>query len=311
MVVVTTQPNVNSWRQEFEEQAIVYDLTTFLDKKYWIAFINHIIAQYNINIIFNTNSFVGYSMIPYLKAKYPEIPIMDYVHMEEWYNRAGGYSRDSSAVASCIDKTLVCNKNSEKVLVDYFKRKPEEVETVYIGVDEKKFDPTKYDKEKILKEFKIERANDTFIISYICRISEQKRPMLLMEVLKKLKEKRNDFICILAGDGPMLDKVKEKIKKYNLQNNVKLLGNVKETEKVYKISDLTINCSIKEGLALTSYESLSMGVPVVTANVGGQAELVNDEVGVVVPCLQKETEIRNLNIKRKKYCHMSKQLKKY
>lgn len=295
IIIVTTQPSTNPWRQEFDNQAIVYDLTTFLDKKYWIAFIKHLIVQYNIHIIFNTNSFIGYAMIPYLKAKYPEIPIMDYVHMEEWYNRAGGYSRDSSAVSSCIDKTLVCNKNSEKILVNYFKRNPNEVETVYIGVDENKFNPEKYSKEEILRDFKIENPDKKYIISYICRISEQKRPLLLMEILKELKEKRKDFICVIAGDGPMLDKVKKMIRKYDLQDFIILLGNIKETEKVYKISDMTINCSIKEGLALTAYESLSMGVPVVTADVGGQAELVNADVGKVVPCLQQEKEIRNFN----------------
>ena len=299
IIIITTEPNTNEWRQEFEEQSIVYDLTTFLDKKYWLAFINNLINQYKIDIIFNTNSVVGYSMIPYLKSKHPEIPIMDYVHMEEWYNRCGGYSRDSSLVSSCLDKTLVCNKNSEKILVNYFGRKQNEVETVYIGVDEQVFDPQKYEKEKILKKLKIENKKNKYIVSFICRISEQKRPMLLVEILKKLKENRQDFICLIAGDGPMFEKVKYKLKIYNLLEDVVLLGNVKETEEIYKISDVTINCSIKEGLALTAYESLAMGVPVVTANVGGQAELINEEVGVVVPCMQKETEIKNFKYKEK------------
>lgn len=123
--------------------------------------------------------------------------------------------------------------------------------------------------------------------------------MLLVEILKKLKENRQDFICLIAGDGPMFEKVKYKLKIYNLLEDVVLLGNVKETEEIYKISDVTINCSIKEGLALTAYESLAMGVPVVTANVGGQAELINEEVGVVVPCMQKETEIKNFKYKEK------------
>ena len=56
---------------------------------------------------------------------------------------------------------------------------------------------------------------------------------------------------------------------------------------------MTINCSIKEGLALTSYESLSMGVPVISSDVGGQAELINEQVGKIVKCLQKETDIHN------------------
>lgn len=298
IVVVTTQPSINDWRQDFEEYATaVYDLTTFLNKEYWLAFINNLIRQYRINLIFNTNSYIGYSMIPYLKSRYPEIPIVDYVHMEEWYNRCGGYSRDSSSVASCIDKTLVCNKNTENILVNHFGRNKNEVETIYIGVDENKFDPEKYNKEEILKELNINNSEHKYILSYICRIDLQKRPLLLVEILKKLKEKRKDFICVVAGSGPLLAKMRDVARRYDVYENMILVGNVKETEKIYKISDITINCSIKEGLALTAYESLSMGVPVVTSDVGGQAELVNNEVGAVVPCLQKETEIMNYEYK--------------
>ena len=74
-----------------------------------------------------------------------------------------------------------------------------------------------------------------------------------------------------------------------------MLGNIKKTERIYAISDLSINTSIKEGLALTSYESLAMGVPVVSSDVGGQKELITDDVGVIVPCLQDEKEIWNFD----------------
>lgn len=66
---------------------------------------------------------------------------------------------------------------------------------------------------------------------------------------------------------------------------------MQDTAEIYKISDITINCSIKEGLALTAYESLSMGVPVVSSNVGGQKELITPEVGEIVPLLQNEEDI--------------------
>ena len=294
--IITTEPGINNWRQEFEEYATVYDLTTFLDKKNWIMFINYLIEKNNIDIIFNTNSTFGYSIIPYLKVRYPEIAIMDYIHMEEWYNRNGGFSRDSSGVQSFIDKTYVCNENSEKILVNHFKRKPEEVKTLYIGVDEKIFDPELFDKNQILKNRKID-TKGKYVISYICRIAEQKRPYLLLKIIKKLKEQRNDFIFVIAGDGPMLKGLKEKAKNLKVYENMCFLGNVKKTEEIYAISDLTINCSIKEGLALTAYESLSMGVPVVSCDVGGQKELINDQVGVIVPCLQDEEDIFDFNYK--------------
>lgn len=288
ITIVTTEPAVNVYRQEYKESATVYDLTTFLDQKDWISFINYIINKNNINLIFNTNSELGYAMLPYLKAKYPQIPIIDYVHMEEWYNRNGGYSRDSSGVSDVIDKTLTCNENSTQILINHFGRKKEEVKTVYIGVDEKKFNPDNYNKDKLLEEFKIDKK---YVIGYICRITEQKRPFLLVEIAKKLKETRTDFIILVAGTGNLFNRLKSTVSKNGLNDYFKFIGNIQETQKFYKVCDLTLNCSIKEGLALTSYESLSMGVPVISSDVGGQKELINSETGIIVPLLQDEEDI--------------------
>lgn len=287
--IVTTEPGVNNYRQLFNDGTVIYELPAFLDMKSWPAFINYLMNKRNINFVFSTNSEFGYSTLPYIKANYPEIPIIDYVHMEEWYNRNGGYSRDSSAVESVIDKTLTCNGNTTKIFIDHFKRNPNSVETVYIGVDENKYDPEKYNCKEQRANFGLSKK---YVIGFICRISEQKRPLLLLEIIKKLKENRNDFEFLIAGDGNLLEKMKSKANSMGLKENIKFIGNVAETAPVYSASDLTINCSIKEGLALTSYESLSMGVPVISSDVGGQKELINDEVGIIVPLHQDEEDIR-------------------
>lgn len=294
VTIITTEPNINNWRQQLEENTVgFYDLTTFLDQKYWLSFINYIIEKNEIDLIFNTNSKYGYSMLPYLKAMHPQIPIIDYVHMEEWYWRNGGYSRDTSAVHEVIDKTLLCNENSRKILVNHFGVKEEETKTVYIGVDEEKFNPEGINKGEIKEKLGVNKEKK--VISFIARIEGQKRPYLLIEILNKLSKQRNDFVCVVAGNGSLLKPIKQKAKQYKIQDNIVFLGEVKNTKEIYAISDVTLNCSIKEGLALTSYESLSMGVPVVSADVGGQKELISENVGSVVQCIQKETEINNFN----------------
>lgn len=290
ITIITTEPNKNVLRQQFEENATVYDLTSFLSQKYWLSFINYIIEKNNINLIFNTNSKFGYSILPYLKSKNPNIPIIDYIHMEEWYNRNGGYSRYSSMMTSVIDKTLTCNENSKKILEEHFGRNSEEIETVYIGVDEEKFNPNKFNKNELLEKYELQNEK-RYILSYICRISEQKRPILLLEIIKKLKQKRNDFLILVVGNGNLLEKMKKKASEMGILENIRFLGNIEKTEEIYAISDATINCSVKEGLALTSYESLSMGVPVISANVGGQKELITEDVGVIVTCMQDEKAI--------------------
>lgn len=289
VIVILTEPNKNVLRQEFEKHAIVYDLTSFIDQKYWLAFVNYIIEKEDINVIFNSNSKFGYYVLPYLKARYSKLPIIDYIHMEEWYNRNGGYSRYSSMLDSIIDKTLVCNENSKNILQEHFGRREEDIKTVYVGVDEDEFDPAKYNKEKLLEKYSLDK--NKHILSYICRISEQKRPILLLEIINKLKEVRKDFKVLVVGEGNLLSKMKAKAKELNLDDYIQFLGNIEQTEEIYKISDLTINCSIKEGIALTSYESLSMGVPIVSSNVGGQAELIDENTGILITCRQNEKDI--------------------
>lgn len=300
VTIITTEPNKNVLRQYFEksednqELAKVYDLTSFLDQKYWVAFINYIIQKDNINIILNSNSKTGYSMLPYLKSKYPNIPIIDYVHMEEWYNRNGGYSRYSAMYESVIDKTLVCNENSRKILIDYFKKNKDEVETVYIGVNEKEFNPSNYDKENLKNKY-LGLEKDKKVLSYICRISEQKRPLLFLEIIAKLKEKRKDIKVFVVGDGNLLNKMKERAKKLHIYDDIIFTGNLQNTAEIYSISDVTVNCSIKEGLALTSYESLSMGVPVISSDVGGQKELIKENVGKIIESKQDERDVYSEN----------------
>lgn len=289
VIVILTEPNKNVLRQEFEKHAIVYDLTSFIDQKYWLAFVNYIIEKEDINVIFNSNSKFGYYVLPYLKARYSRLPIIDYIHMEEWYNRNGGYSRYSSMLDSIIDKTLVCNENSKNILQEHFGRREEDIKTVYVGVDEDEFDPAKYNKEKLLEKYSLDK--NKHILSYICRISEQKRPILLLAIINKLKEVRKDFKVLVVGEGNLLQKMKVKAKELNLDDYIQFLGNIEQTEEIYKISDLTINCSIKEGIALTSYESLSMGVPIVSSNVGGQAELIDENTGILITCRQNEKDI--------------------
>ena len=62
-------------------------------------------------------------------------------------------------------------------------------------------------------------------------------------------------------------------------------------EKAYRDSDVTLICSLKEGLSLPAYETCAMETPVISADVGGQRELIDDTVGRLIPLGQAETDI--------------------
>ena len=113
--------------------------------------------------------------------------------------------------------------------------------------------------------------------------------------MKRLLEQNNNLHFIIAGDGPLLKQMKTLARKFKITDSISFLGKCNNPSEIYSICDITVNCSLKEGLALTSYESLSMGVPVVSSDVGGQSELIDDTVGSIVPLMQKEEDIHFTN----------------
>lgn len=288
VTIISDLPTDYIWRQKFEEYATIFDISTFIDRRNWPTFLEYIIETRKIDLLLVSNSITGYNLIPYIKLKYPKLPIMDYIHSVELYNRYGGYGRDSNILNSLIDKTLFCCKNAEKSYSRIFKDNKKR-EVVYIGIDSDKFKPVK-NREEVLKKYNIENSIN---IGYICRIHEQKRPLLLVEIARKEIEKNNNVKFIIGGTGSLLKPLKKKVKEYGLKDYFLFLGNVEDTVEFYSMCDLTINCSIKEGLALTVYESLSMGVPIVSADVGGHKEIIDSTCGVIVPLLQKEEDIKN------------------
>ncbi|WP_343248570.1 glycosyltransferase [Diplocloster hominis] len=288
--IVTTVPSESTWRQKFEEFTDeIFELPTFLDNTNYISFIDYYIKSRNINIVFNTNSYYGYYIIPWIRMNYPSIKIIDYVHMEEWYWRNGGYARISGVFDNYIDKTFVCNNNTRETMIKYFNKDIAKIETLYIGVDTDKYNEENVQKGLIRNKFDIDC--DTRIILFPCRIHLQKRPYLMLAIAEKLY--KDNFAFVIVGDGPLLSEMQEYVKLNNLDEYIYFAGRQENMLPFYKDSDLTLICSLKEGLALTAYESLAMGTPVVSSDVGGQAELIDNEVGRIIPVYTNENDINN------------------
>jgi hypothetical protein len=79
-----------------------------------------------------------------------------------------------------------------------------------------------------------------------------------------------------------------------LEAHVNLLGVVssQRIRELMNAADILFLPSRWEGIALVIYEAMACGLPVVTANVGGQHELLTPECGVLVNLADKETLVQ-------------------
>lgn len=102
----------------------------------------------------------------------------------------------------------------------------------------------------------------------------------VIKALYKLKKAGYDnFIYELIGAGNKAY-LEGFIEKYNLKENVRILG-VKKREEVFewlKTVDVYVQPSYQEGLCRAIVEAMSMGCPVIASNAGGNAELIDKKM---------------------------------
>lgn len=106
-----------------------------------------------------------------------------------------------------------------------------------------------------------------------------------------LKEKIKDFVLVYAGDGGERTAIEKSIKKYNLKNNVLLLGSVEHNKmnKLYNAADVVVIPSIhsegmEEATSISALEAMASGVPVIASNIGGLKDIIkNGFNGILVP----------------------------
>ena len=173
-------------------------------------------------------------------------------------------------------------------MIEQLGRNADSVKTVYVGVDHREFSRTNVEKGHLYQLLKADEKRP--LILFPCRINPLKRPFLMLEIADRVRRVREDILFVVIGDGEQLEELKSAIQTKGLENNVACIGRCDDMKLCYRDAFLTLVCSLKEGLALTAYESCSMGIPVISSDVGGQGDLIDDTVGALVPLRQNEAE---------------------
>ena len=128
------------------------------------------------------------------------------------------------------------------------------------------------------------KRNKTKRFGIISRFSEDKNIPMLILALKEVMKKYNDYKCILVGTNniPYDNYLKHICKINNLEKNIIFEGYQSDVGKYYEQFDFIILPSVSEGCSYNIIEGMSLGLPVVTSDVGGNHELIkNKENGIL------------------------------
>jgi len=121
-------------------------------------------------------------------------------------------------------------------------------------------------------------------IIFAGRFMPQKNPLQVIAVLAELKDL--EWRCVMLGDGPLMDNVRQAIARHSLEARFTLLGWVTPEEVMahFSKSDILFMPSLSEGLPVVGVQALAMGLAIVANHVGGFVDLVEQgENGFLCP----------------------------
>lgn len=173
-----------------------------------------------------------------------------------------------------VNKIVAIAKDTEDSILSIYPEFKDKLTVIHNGYV--------YQAMEDLAKVKVDIKKDKrFKILYCNRFDDNKNPLLLIEAAKLLKEKTDKFHINFLGDGILGDEMKKRIKKYNLQDNITIVGFVKNPFPYIKDTDIICLTSKSEGFSTTLIEGLRFNKPYISTSNGVSKEIVNEEVGLV------------------------------
>jgi glycosyltransferase involved in cell wall biosynthesis len=110
----------------------------------------------------------------------------------------------------------------------------------------------------------------------VFRLSEEKRPLLFLDICESVKSAVPNMQVLIAGIGPMEAKLAAEIQQRGITDYVKLLGRRNDICELMRVSSLLLLTSVFEGTPNVVLEAQALGLPVVATTVGGIPDVVID-----------------------------------
>lgn len=107
-------------------------------------------------------------------------------------------------------------------------------------------------------------GHPTFL--HIGRFVFQKNHSFLIDLFKEITKIYPDAILLLVGEGELLPKIRQKVQKLNLEDNVRFLGLRNDIPDIIRASDVFLFPSLYEGLGIALIEAQAGGLPCVVSD---------------------------------------------
>lgn len=236
-------------------------------------------------VFFNVNLM---GRIAAILAGVPRIIVEEHSYYERYNPRLGFImrrinrylSKYTYKIIACADIVAKRISAEEGIPLDKFKVIPN-------TVDPERMMPGK-DKNGIRREFGIKEGE--VVIGYIASFAQRKGHIFLLHALQKVLTEFSRIKVLMVGIGPLKEEIENIATENGLSDYILFPGLRRDIPEILSLLDIYVQPSLAEAFSISITEAMSMGVPCIVTDVGGNGEIIgnNNEAGILVPPADSE-----------------------
>lgn len=139
-----------------------------------------------------------------------------------------------------------------------------------VGIDIKKFDSTVVNKEEKRKKLGI--PQNAYLVLSVGELNANKNHETIIKAIAKLNDCTIHYM--IAGKGDKEEELKMLAEKNGV--NLHLIGYRNDVAELYKISDLYVHPSFREGLPVSVMEAIASKIPIICSDIRGCSDLISN-----------------------------------
>jgi len=134
---------------------------------------------------------------------------------------------------------------------------------------------------------------DDILIGVFGRLSIEKGGIEIIDAFYELQKETKIVKLIFLGEGPLEKELKDKVRNLKLDSKIIFAGYQNPVQPFYESVDIVVSPSQTEGLSNVILEAMAFKLPVVATCVGGNSEIVNNNINGLLVEPKNPIELKN------------------
>ncbi len=131
---------------------------------------------------------------------------------------------------------------------------------------------THQQKEAVRKQYGLTESDK--VLTILARLSQEKGHLVFVDTVEKLLQQGERIKALIVGTGPEEKAIRHYIHTKDLQDAIMLTGFVEDVSAILNVTTIQMNTAYTEAQSLSLSEGMSLGVPAVVTNVGGNPSMI-------------------------------------